>query len=822
MRLASFIPFIAVGAFAADTPFDLIRPVYPMEWSTAIVENGGTVYDFALFNVNAEDSVVGTPKSGSKPADFKANAYIADTLNQAYIDALSLSVSNIRVNQAGYLPDDPEKQFYYVSNSCETATYSVVDLDGKEVATGGKFTANGETAESIRTVKAYVNSLQERYTVERVTPKTKLCAGKLAELAALPTDKRLRIKVGKEYSSTFVVSDKVYSMVRDANLKFFGGERSGDSESWSHGPSHVHDTIPGGWYDAGDFLKMAPTMGYTFFVLSVLSAVHPERDEDHYAFNHNEIVKTDGIPDMLREARHGAEFYLRSYEYAKGEIKDMIVNIGDAEDRNYWNRADSMESVKQLRPRSVLHGIGPGMSAQVAAGLALLSVQYATYDKTFADSCLNVAIKLYDYAKAHYGEGEVCVGTLYPCSNPSKYVDVLAMAAIALHYAAYEKTKKMDYLNDAAEDKTINDNKYAKYGDLGYFSAGWLGVERGFSAGGWPSDYDNRFAITLYAFYKLLLADKSTAEKFGIQDSVRLDYIQRVVYSMARGVADGASGGENAISLLDGRDLHYPTPWFVTVSLAWGVNQYDSGNIINMLTYAEVAKDIETKKTLGDTLVWNHAKVRQLAINKMNYILGMNQWDVCFMMGVGDKNEAHPHHRTSNPEGWNGMAVDEYFNYIDLTAPYSYRPPVGALMGGSLDDSLTSDWAKYTATETTIYGNASFLVTNVLLSPDKSTTAADTSKKDAVVNVPEIGVAGLEIVNRGMTLDVNYTLPTEQNVKITLVSVKGKVQRLYAPGRETAGSHALQWNTETIPAGAYIVNYTAGGFHQHKLVKITR
>ena len=156
---------------------------------------------------------------------------------------------------------------------------------------------------------------------------------------------------------------------------------------------------------------------------------------------------------------------------------------------------------------------------------------------------------------------------------------------------------------------------------------------------------------------------------------------------------------------------------------------------------------------------------------------------------------------------------------------YSYRPPVGAILGGSMSDTLLSDWNKYGSIETAIDVNATFLAANVLLSP--AATAADTSKKDttkkdAIVNVPEIGVAGLEIVNRGMTLDVNYTLPTEQNVKITLVSVKGKVQRQYAPGRQTAGNHALQWNTETIPAGAYIVNYTAGSFHQHKLVKITR
>lgn len=815
MRLASIIPFIAVGAFAADTPFDLIRPVYPMEWSTAIVENGGTVYDFALFNVNEKDTLVGTPKSGAKPADFKANAYIADTLNQAYIDALSLSVSNIRVNQAGYLPDDPEKLFYYVSYECESATYSVVDLEGEEVAAGGKFTATGDYAQSNRTVKAYVNSIQERYTVERVTPKTKLCAGKLAELAALPTDKRLRIKVGKEYSSTFIVSDKVYSMVRDANLKFFGGERSGDSESWSHGPSHVHDTIPGGWYDAGDFLKMAPTMGYTFFVLSVLSAVHPERDEDHYAFNHNEIVKTDGIPDMLREARHGAEFYLRSYEYAKGEIKDMIVNIGDAEDHNYWNRADSMESVKQLRPRSVLHGIGPGMSAQVAAGLALLSVQYATYDKTFADSCLNVAIKLYDYAKAHYGEGEVCVDGLYSCSNPSKYVDVLAMAAIALHYATYEKSKKMDYLNDAAEDKTINDNERAKYG-FEYFSAGWLGADRGFTSGGWTSDYDNRFAITLYAFYKLLLADEETAAKYGIKDSVRNDYTKRLVNSLVRSVSDDLGNGDDEHVDLPGSHyvFYYDKPWFVTHHSDWHPNRYETGTILNLLIYAEVAKS---------------AEIRQLAINKMNYILGANQWDICFMTGVGDKNEAHVHNRTANPEGWNGMTVDEYLNYKDFLASYSYRPPVGALMGGSMTDSLISDWVIFTATETYIDANASFLVANVLLSPEKS--AADTSKKDttkanstkeAIVEIAKIGEARLAVVNNGVTLDVNYTLPTEQNVKISLVSVKGKVQKLYAPGRESAGSHALQWNVESIPAGAYIVNYSAGSFRQHKLVTITR
>lgn len=840
MRIAFATLISAAGLFAAETPFDLIRPVYPMEWSTAAVEEGGTVYGFANFNVNEKDTLVGTPEPGSKPEDFKANDYIADTLNQAFIDALNLKASDIRVNQAGYLTNDPEKQFYYISASCETATYSVVDLDGKEVATGGKFTATGDNATSIRVLKAYANDATvSRYTVKKSTPTTKLCVGKLADMASLPTDKRLRIKVGKEYSSTFIVSDRVYSMVRDANLKFFGVQRSGDSESWFHKASHVHDTIPGGWYDCGDHLKMAPTMGYAFFMLSLLSATNPERDEDHYAYNHSETVKTDGIPDMLREARHGAEFFLRSYEYAKGDIKDMIVNIGDSEDHNYWNRADNMESMNPVPERPVLHGIGPGMSAQVAAGLALLSVRYAAYDSTFADSCLKVAEKLYGYAKEHFGEPDVCVSGLYACSNPSKYVDVLAMAAIALHYATYEKTKKMDYLNDAAVDKKINDNESAKY-DYEHFPAGWLGRQSGFTPGGWPSDYDNRFSITLYAFYKLLLADKATSEKFGIPDSSRLDYIQRVVYTLARNLQDAVMGESNASKSFDFFEkfsLDYSTPWYGTFSMEWGTNFYESGNIINMLTYAEVAEDVENKKTLGSLPASKHAEVRQLAINKVNYILGVNQWDICFMVGVGDKNESHVHYRTANPEFWNGF---DRGTMEALPVTYSYRPPVGALMGGSLIDSMLSDVEKYTATETAISGNTSFLAVNVLLASDRpavspkdstksdstktdttktDTTKTDSTKKEGIAVAPAIESFSLDIAHHGNFLDVNYVLPQAADVKISLVSIKGTAVKQFT-GRQGAGGHNLQWDVAQIPAGTYLVAVRTGRTRDYRIVKI--
>lgn len=839
-----FTSFLAASLYAADTPFDLIRPVYPMVWDASAVEDGGTVYDFANFNVNEKDVEVGTPAAGAKPEDFKANAYIADTLNQAFIDALNLKVGNIRVNQAGYLPDDPEKLFYYVSDKCETATYSVVDLDGKELAKDGAFARIAGDASYRRIVKAYANDATvNRYSVELAGGLDEaICAGKLAEMASLPTDQRLRIKVGKQFSSTFIVSDKVYSMVRDATLKFFGAQRSGDSESWFHGPSHLKDSIPGGWYDAGDYLKEGPTMTYAFMVLSALATIHPERDDDHYAYNHGEIVKTDGIPDILREARHGAEFFLRSYEFAKGEVKDMAVTVGDDSDHNFWDRPENMESRADAPTRPLLHGIGPKYSGAIAAGLAFLSQSYATYDKTFADSCLKVAEKLYAYGREYKDAREVC-DMFYPCTQRPN--DNLAMAAIALHYATYEKSKKMEYMTDLTSDKDIQDNSTnAQYAPV--FAGGWLGVPSGFYPGGWPNDYENANAITLYVFYKLFLADSSASKKYGLSDSLRVDYTERTIYEMVKNVAYGIMEGESTITLPYGEErsekMSYSGPWYNFWHFAWGPNGYDAGAVMTMLAYAEMAEDVESKKTIKSQ-AWNYSAVRQIAVNKMNTFLGMNRWDISFVMGVGDKNEAHPHCRMANPEFWNGY---DRVTMQMLPVTYSYRPPVGAFMGGSYNDTLLSDVEKYAATETALSGTTTFLAASVLLAADHpivspqdttkkdstktdstktDTTKTDTTKTDStkgIADMPGASIPSLEVVNHGSTLDVNYVLPISQNVKVSLVSVTGKVQMQYNPGRQAAGSHALQWNVENVPAGAYILAYSAGSTREYKIVKLGR
>lgn len=865
--LASLIAATAV--FAADqTHYDLIRPVYPMTWDdTSSVENGGTVYSFSKFTPpsTTKESARLYPADGAKPVEFKPNGIISDTLDQAFIDALSLSISDIRVNQAGYLPSDPEQLFYYFdkSGNC-TATYSVVDTDGKEVAKGGTLTSTERKAGYIRDLNAYRTSIEKRYTVSDTIAEKTVCKGNLVDMAGLPTNKRLRIKVGKELSSTFIISDEVYSMVRDASLKFLGAQRSGNSESWFHGPSHMKDgdgKLTGGWYDAGDHIKGSSSMGYTLMALSVLTATEPALDDDHYAYNHNEVEKTDGIPDILREAKYGAEFYLRSFAYADGDVSKMVVGIGDSEDHNVWLRCDSMDNYAYAPSRKLLvEDLVPPIAAQIAAGLALLSKTYADYDKTFADSCLMVAEKLYELGKSSKDDpfeySYNVNGGLY---RVSRAYDDLAVAAIALHYATYEKSKKKDYLNDAVYDTSIVNNINAKYDSL-QFKAGWFGNTSGFIPGGWLYDYDNVHNFALYAFYKLILVDEKTSEKFGIDKEERLRFIEKILFSFARSFTDVSSRDSEGATKIDLSDvsekfsLNYDDLDFSQFAfIDFAPLYYDAAELVGYLMYERIAEDLDDSKIklpnmgTGD---WKAVAIRQLVLNRMNYILGMNEWDMSFMIGVGDKNESHIHHRTSNPELSNLIVMPEFekrkqemMDTLDLskytadeikkleddlwyeleTPTYSYRPLTGVLMGGPVHGAVYSDVEKFLSTDVVLWGNVDFLAALMLLSKEQSAAAPDTSKKDSsdVKAIPELArsVPSLNVEKFGAMLEVNYSLPQAASATVKLISVTGNVVRKFNGGNLGSGNHTVRFDMSEVPAGVYIIKVNAGSMSKTKVFK---
>ena len=701
----------ASAAFAATTPYDLIRPTWPLKWdSTAI----------SKFDTNKVTKKIGVLNIAKTPASFKAGALMPDTLDQAYFDAINSKISPIRVNQAGYLKSDTERQFYYVGTAKE---FEVVDENGKSFSTKitGTLTATGTTTQSDWTIKAGTDAATtdtKRYQVNITGPAGTIFVGKIPQ--NVPTDKRLRIKVGDEISSTFIVSDDVYTMAKDATLKFFGIQRSGNSQSWFHGPSHTKDgggvvtadanntergftesragSLAGGWYDCGDHLKESQTQAYAFAVLAVMSATNPSKDVDHYAYNQGEFVKTDGIPDVLREAKHGADFFLKAYEFAKGVIDDMPVSVGNfGADHGWWGRPEAQDYLPTDNSYAATDRGGPAtrdvrlgelgstVSAEIAAGLAILGKDYATYDKKYADSCLMVAEKLYDFAKsltqgkAFKNNTSAIVNTAAYNGNTS-YIDKMGLASVALLYA----TGKKDYADDMIRATDLLKNQQNRL-----FAGGWFTGNLGSMLKGANTDWASVHTYAIYALYKLILADKTKATaEYGLTEEERLAAIEGCLASMIENLYDVSSGTGSitlpaTTSMLSSSVQYDPTWYSMRTPLDWLHNRYQMGNIFDVLAYADVAADIEKQGIKLPTMASSELKaseMRQLGINQLNYLLGVNPWDISFVYGIGDKNDAHPHHRAANPEGKNSPSLN-----------YKYVCPVGGLLGGAMP-SETNSW----------------------------------------------------------------------------------------------------------------------------------
>ena len=817
---AMLIAMSAVTAMAATqeqpTPYDLLRPVYPLTWDT-------TVFDRYDTTVTKKHNVL--PKKRI-PSTYVPNALIPDTLDQAYLDAINSHISPIRVNQAGYLESDPEKEFYYVGTA---TTFEVVDIEGNSLSpkVTGTLTSTGQSVSSVWQVTAGTNAAtndQQRYAVEFVGPTGGLMVGNIPQ--GLPTETRLRIKVGNDISSTFIVSERVYSMVRSAALKFYGINRSGNSESWFHPASHMKDgagpvvdgpedvrgyydesmagTLQGGWYDCGDHLKESATQMYAFMVAALMAAANPETDEDNYAYNQSETVNTDGIPDMLREAKHGADFVLRSYVRAKGVIDDMALSVGNfGSDHGWWGRPENSDYMPVDNSPSAtdrggpasrtvrLGEVGANFGGEAAAGLALVGKMYSEYPefKDFADSCIMVAEKMYDFAKS-LAQGQTYTHNKSPLAyatpayqGNNEYIDDMALASVALLFATEKKTYADDMIRAKGIDPT---QKISENGGPGFFQGGWFVTHnQGFYKDVKNTSWANSYAYALYALYKLILQDKTKAiNTYGLTEEEWLNAVEDCVADMIANLGDmsGHDGvPENFIlptvpNTWKPSQFTYDKIWYTMhVDQNWIYNRYRAGDIFEVLAYAEVAADIEKKQLVLPVLGtpnWKAAEAKQFGISQLNYLLGVNPWDVSFIMGVGDKNDAHPHHRAANPEGKNQPG-----------AAYKYKVPVGGFYGAvppalaATMGSLTRlNWEDYEMSELCIDAAAVFVGTVTLASQKIDRTVAPDVKVEIRHVSMDSAIVMVKLSTRGNATIYYGTSETDMNTKAMTDDGKAGVQ----------------------------------------------
>ena len=170
-----------------------------------------------------------------------------------------------------------------------------------------------------------------------------------------------------------------------------------------------HVDVAGGWFDAGDYLKLVETASFTDVALYYAARDYPS------AFSAN---ASSGASALLAEARHGSDWLLKMWDQASGVLY-MQVGIGDGMrnerilgDHDVWRLPQSDEHGKPRRSSPmwfVAHRpvfasnapgapVSPNLAGRVAAAFGLCAQVFSRSDPTYAQRCLLAGQSIYDRA----------------------------------------------------------------------------------------------------------------------------------------------------------------------------------------------------------------------------------------------------------------------------------------------------------------------------------------------------------------------------------------------------------------------------------------
>ncbi len=209
-------------------------------------------------------------------------------------------------------------------------------------------------------------------------------------------------------SPPFRVGEDALARGVPVGLRFFEVQRCGDTGPRMHGPCHLNHAIAdggprdgqpvdlrGGWHDAGDYLLFTGEEAATTLLLLVAFDEHPGAFSD---------ADGDGVPEVLAEARVGAEWLLRAWD---GDAPTLYFQLGDESDHGAWRmpEGDDESDDPRLRHRTAYacrSGKGANLAGRTAGALALAAGVFGRegepwHDPDLAARARQAAIDLYEW-----------------------------------------------------------------------------------------------------------------------------------------------------------------------------------------------------------------------------------------------------------------------------------------------------------------------------------------------------------------------------------------------------------------------------------------
>ena len=350
----------------------------------------------------------------------------------------------IRINQLGYIPIGPKVAIACSLDSTSIATFTIQDEEGRVVFGPRKAVPSGSFASCASTHRLDFTSFKKpgRYFV-------------VAGGAASP---RVRI------------NQNVYNGAADTLLDYMRQQRSGfntvvkDSVHKLDGRIVDHPTrnnefinVSGGWADASDYLQYVTTSANATFVMLMAYRDNPKAFGD--GFDARGLPGSNGIPDVLDEARHGLDWLLRMYPGGK----DMFNQLADDRDHRYFDfpwrdSSDYGWGNGKERPVYPCTGQPQGLfkyknrssgyastAGKYASTFATAAVVFNKSDPGFAKVLNARAIEAYNLGVEHPGVCQTAPGVSPYYYEEDNWHDDMELGAASL----FDATRKPSFLRDA-------------------------------------------------------------------------------------------------------------------------------------------------------------------------------------------------------------------------------------------------------------------------------------------------------------------------------------------------------------------------------------
>jgi hypothetical protein len=349
----------------------------------------------------------------------------------------------IRINQMGYLPHSQKTAVLISNDLMISSTFQLCKAETNEIVfTGTTSVMDGKTWEMKLAARLRFSEMEK--------------------------EGRFYIRAGGTVSPVFRIAPDIYRGTSDFVLRYVRQQRCGYNP-FLKDSCHTHDgfivdhptrtgeiiDVKGGWHDATDYLQYVTTSANAVYQMIFGYFQNPEIYGDRY--NAAGLPGSNGIPDILDEARWGLEWLLKMNP-SRGIMFNQVADDRDHRGFRLPNKDTASYGNGLYRPVYFVTGRPQGLgkfknrttgvsstAGKFSSAFAIGASVFDKYDPAFAKILRTKASDAFEFALTDLGVTQTACTISPYFYEEDNYTDDLELAASEL----YKLTKNEFYLAQA-------------------------------------------------------------------------------------------------------------------------------------------------------------------------------------------------------------------------------------------------------------------------------------------------------------------------------------------------------------------------------------